>query len=246
MDLTSEKTRTFPRTLGAVLFSIGILMGFVFLGYTVWADIEATLFASSYQADKSLRSLNCPLILTSGETGSVSAEFQNNTERPIRPLVRTYISEGLVTVIREMRELIPIPSGRSEERSWEVNYGDAVYNRFILVRVTQHGHYPVPSQTGSCGIITLDVPFLSGSAIVFLITALIGGCIFFGLRLWLKYNRPLMGKPKTITQGFVWLSIVLAAGLLFTFLGWWVAAALFFILTLLLTMGISTHVFLTA
>jgi len=145
-----------------------------------------------------------------------------------------------------MRELITISSGRSEERSWEVNYEDAVYDRFVLVRVTQHGHYPVPSQTASCGILALDVPFLSGSAIVTLITALIGGCIFFGLRLWLKYNQPLMGKPKTITQGFVWLTIVLAAGLLFTFLGWWVAAALIFVLTILLTMGISTHVFLTA
>ena len=245
MDLTSEKTHTFPRTLGAVLFSIGILIGVVFLGYTVWADIEATLFDTSFDADESLRTLKCPLILTTGESDTVSAAFQNKSERSIRPLVRAHISDSFVTLMREERELITIPSGRSEERSWVINYDDAVYERFVLVRVTQNAYFPVPSRTGSCGVLALNIPILSGGVVAALVTALMAAFIFFGLRFWLKYNQPLMGRTRTITQGFTWLTIVMAAGILVTYLGWWFAAALLFVLTLLLMMVISTYLFLT-
>lgn len=246
MDLTSVKPRTLPRTLATILFYVGILLGIVFLGYTVWADIEATLFDPAYDADESLRTLKCPLLLTNGESGVVSASFRNTSDGSIKPLVRAHISDGRVTLMREYQELVTISPGKSETRSWEVYPEDAVYDRFILVRVTQHAYFPVPSRTATCGILVMDIPFLSSRAVVAIVVALIIACTYLGLRLWMKYNRPLQRRARTVSQGFLWMAGVLGAGILSTILGWWFAASLLFVLTVLLLMVVSAYIFLTA
>jgi hypothetical protein len=50
--------------MGVLIFAVGVVPGLAFYGAAAWGDLEAFLFASSVDADASLGSLRCPLVIT--------------------------------------------------------------------------------------------------------------------------------------------------------------------------------------
>lgn len=224
-----------------LLFSLGILIGFFFLGMVVWGDLEASLFSSSLEAKKTLSSLRCPVFMTPTEKGIITAKFKNPTEKDFERYTHAFISEGFVTLMREIKMSVPVPSGGKEIAIWDVYPEDAAYDRIIFFRVYVNAKYPLPSLGGSCGIIMMDLWGLSGQQITAIIIIIFVILITLGIILWLRYvdrSDPFYQNTQNVRYA---LTLFIIIGSTFGYFGSWVIALMFFAMAVLLVGIIIGH-----
>ncbi|MCL7452930.1 MAG: hypothetical protein M8467_07750 [Anaerolineae bacterium] len=230
------------RALSMLLFSIGLLLGLALSTVAVWADIEAMRFdrGLTLLRDASLSTLRCPVILDSEKTGTVRASIKNSLDRPVTLLIRAHVSRYL-TLMREDVTRLRLEAGETQSLEWAVDSEDIVYEHLILVKVHQHRSYPLLGRTGSCGIVVLDLPGLTGPQVVAGAVAgsLLG--IALGLGLWLATARPLGASNLEVVRamGVVAASAVLV--MIASLLGWWLLGGLALIATLLLIGAVVGH-----
>lgn len=230
------------RTLGAILFTLGFLIGLVIFVAAVWADFEAAMFDTAIKGDRALRPVSCPVLITRGETGTVSAGFHNPLDRPVNYFVRTRISRGFVTYMWEHKELLPVAPGETGRLEWTVTPEDAAYGRVVLVKVLLMGNYPLPSRQATCGILTLDVPYLSGKQVLALGVAasLVGMALGGGL--WFSASRPLNeGSPRELARAMGALGGSVVVGIVVAFLGPWLVGVGIVVVTALLLVEVLRH-----
>lgn len=230
------------RLLGAILFSLGFVIGLAIFAGAVWADFEAAMFDTSMRGDASLRSLRCPVLITENETGLVSASFHNPLDRPAQFYVRSRISEGFVTLMRESKELLPVAPGATGRLEWSVTAEDAAYGSVVLVSVMLMAYYPLPSRDGSCGVLVVDVPFLSGAQLLVLGVASSFVLMALGGALWLVGSRTLDKESRlSLGRGMGALAGSVLVGMLVGFLGSWLVGIGVVVVTLLLIVEVIRH-----
>lgn len=222
------------RGLAVLLFSAGILLGVALFGSTTWGDLEASLFNVAMSGEKRLSTLRCPVMITTAETGTVSASFKNSLERATEFRIRTHISDGYVTLMREITSPLPLEPGERGTLEWTVTPDDAVYGRLIMVRVYLFSKYPLPSRQGTCGILVVDWPLLTGTQYYILILAASLLSMGGGIGLWINANRPLSRVELHATYAMATLAGSVLAGIIVSLLRWWVAGVL--ILTIIVLM----------
>jgi hypothetical protein len=229
------------RALGLLIFAIGVLLGMILLGVTVWGDLEASTFDVLITREAGLTSLKCPVIMTKEETGTVSATFDNPADGPRTTNVRVHITQGYVSLMREIRESFELAPGETKTSTWTVTSEDMVYGRLILVRVTALNAYPLPDRQGSCGILVVDVSFLTGNQIYAftLIASLLGMVI--GTGLWMTGNRPLKGRTRFATRAMNLLAVIVLAGLFISYLGRWELGIVLFVVAVLFIGAIISY-----
>ena len=219
---------------GTLFFSIGILIGFFILSLMVWGDLEASLFSSSLDADKSLSSLRCPVFMSPGESGVITAKFTNPTDKDWSRYTRAFISEGFVTLMREIKMEVPVPSGGRETAIWEVYPQDAAYDRIIFFRVYVNAKYPYPSMGGSCGIIMMDFWGLTGQQIFIGLVLVSLVCITLGILILRKQSKRSLQDFHTKFNSSYLLSVLLLIGITIAFFGIWIIALLLLAIALLM------------
>lgn len=220
--------------LGGFLFALGLALGTAFFGSAVWADTEAFLFDASLGADAALTTLRCPVVLTAGEVGEVSATFTNPLDRVIQPGLSFHVTDGFVSLIREEAGYLQLGPGEVQRLSWQVTAQDAAWEYFILVRVYLQRYYPLPSRTSTCGILNLDFVRLSGTHLVVLVIASTAGLLGLGYYLWQMAHRPLEGRRLQEARGRVALIMLVGLGTAFGVLGLWLPGFLCLIVLVLL------------
>ncbi len=226
---------------GLFIFSIGVLLGLALFASAVWGDLEAFLFDSSMGADARLTSLRCPVILGKTETGVVRATVSNPLDRPSDRRIRTHISEGYITLMREIKTQLSIDPGDRQQAEWGVTADDAVYGRLILVRVYLFARYPLPSRSGSCGILVLDLFNLPGNLIFALAMAASLLSMGIGLGLWTAGNQPLGGRIRNATSAMVVLAVIVLAGMLAMLLAWWQVGLILLVIAILLSGAVLAY-----
>jgi len=231
----SNKTRC---TLGIILYSLGTLMTLVLGTIAVWGDLEASLFDVSIRAERSLRSLNCPVLITSHETGQISASFQNTSQQPVNRAIRAHISQGFITLFREENLQLPLQPGEQQRWTWYVTADDAAYGSLILVRVSTLRQAPMPSESSTCGILVLDIPWMSGWIVV--VTWLILGLTATagGMWLWLKASRHQITDRRPTMLSMSAISLLVIAILIVGLAGLWVLGVILLALFVLLLITI--------
>jgi hypothetical protein len=222
---------------GTLVFSIGILIGFFVLSMMVWGDLEASLFSSSLDAKKSLSSLRCPVFMSPDESGLITAKFTNPTDKDWARYTRAFISEGFVSLMREIKMEVPVPSGGRETAIWEVYPQDAAYDRIIFFRVYVNAKYPYPSLGGSCGIIMMDFWGLTGQQIFFGLVLAFLVCITLGILILRKHSKRSRRDFQTKFNSSYALAGILLIGTTTAYFGSWIVALLF-LTTALLMVGI--------
>jgi hypothetical protein len=228
-------------TLGVLIYAVGVVLGIAFYGGAAWGDLEAFLFDTSVDADGSLGSLSCPVVITSTESGILSATFTNPTERPIKPTVRTHISEGFVTLMRRIDDRPSLEPGEKQRLEWTVTADDAAYGYLILVRVFVKYPYPLPDRTAACGVLVIDLPGWTGSQVTALVLVASFLGMVVGVGLWVAGNRPLSGLILDATRAMIALAVVVLSGIISSFLGWWLLSGLLLMIALLLIGAIITY-----
>lgn len=221
------------RPLGGLLFVAGLLLGMALFGAVIWGDLEAALFSPGIQQDAALRSLRCPVLITRSETGTVSARLKNPLERSTERYVRAHISDGYVTLMREINTRVPLDPGERQRLEWTVTADDAAFGRLVLVKVVLRARYPLPSRQGTCGILVLDVPYLTGNqffALGFAVSLLsmAAGCV-----LWFRAGEPLRERGRQVGRAMGVLAGIVLVGTIVALMGWWVIGLIFFVFTVL-------------
>lgn len=229
------------RALGVILFSAGVALGLAFSAVAIWGDLEAFQFDRDLTLlrDASLM-LRCPAIIGEDQAGTVRASFSNPLERQITLIVRAHISQYL-PLRREVVEYLSLAQGEKQSLEWTVTSEDVVYGHLILVKVHQHRHYPLVGRTGSCGIVVLDLPGLTGTQVVVGAIAASLLAMSLGLGLWFATVGPLRrsGQQATHAIGLVAASTVFV--MLVSFFGWWLVGGVALVVTILLVGAVLGH-----
>jgi hypothetical protein len=222
------------RTLGVLIFSVGVLLGMALSGIVVWGDFEASLFNVSMAGSAPLKTLRCPVMITATEVGTVTAAFTNPFDRSVEFTIRTHISQGYVTLMREINSKLSLAPGETQALEWTVTSDDAAYGRLVLVRVRLAAKYPHPSRHGSCGILVVNLPYFTGNQIFALALAASLLSMVAGAGLWVVANRPLRGLGLDVTRAMGALAGCVLVGTIVGLLGWWVLGVLILVITVLL------------
>jgi hypothetical protein len=220
--------------LAVLIFLVGVLLGLALFASAAWGDLEASLFHASLRGESTLRGLRCPVFLTTAESGAIRVTLTDSLERPLEFATRTYISQGFVSLVREERDRLPLEPGESGQLEWPVEPDDAAYGRVILAQVYVHGRYPLPARSASCGIVVLDVSFLTGRQVLALSLAASLLCMGLGAALWMTVHRPLTGLRLDIARVMGALAVTVVVGTVVSLLGMWVAGVLAVVVTVLL------------
>ncbi len=229
----NRKQRIF-RILGTFLFCIGIFLSLYLLIVTVWGDLEASLFASTLDAEKSLSSLNCPILMSPNEVGNIKATLKNPLDKDWDRFTRVYISDGFITLRREIKMKVLIPAGGKETVIWEIFPDDAVYNRFIFFHIYVNAHYPYPSLGGSCGVVLLDLWGLTGNQSLILILSTSIVTLTSGIVLWKVSTNSKEERIWYTYRSMIGLVAIIFIGLVIGYFGAWVFALIFLVIALLL------------
>ncbi len=225
------------RTLSLIVFSIGVVLGSLMIGVAVWGDLEATLFNPGIQEEARLGRLRCPVILTTAqETGTIGARIRNTLDHTTSFFSRARISEGYLTLMREETAQVSLAPGESARLEWQVRAEDAAFDRIIFFRLTVMGGYPLPTRQGTCGIVLLDLPVLTGGqvyalGVVLSLAGTIGGCA-----IWITQYSQRMDLEVQVTRIMILLTVALISGIIVSFLGWW-AIGLLALVVMLLSIG---------
>jgi hypothetical protein len=232
------------RVRGLIIYSLGLVLGLLFLGLVVWADLEASIFDSSMPAETRLGSLSCPIVLSKNETGVVSASFDNFHVRPVKRRIYAHISDGFVTFMRADDVSLTLDPGEKRKLEWPISAQDAAWNRLILVRIYSIRNTPLPSATGSCGIIVSDLPYLTGNQIVAGSVSIILLTFIGGFLLWRKDN--LTYSRRSTQAGLAFLTTLVTAGILASLFGKWLLAGGLWLLAIILLATLIAEHFLSS
>ncbi|MFU8826349.1 MAG: hypothetical protein ACNA70_02545 [Brevefilum sp.] len=211
--------------LSLLVFLLGLAASLTLNTFILWANLEgqsfwgypeALTFDSSLTTAARLSSLRCPVILTSGEAGTVDVKVRNPNDYPIEAWVSAHISKPGEdeNMVRDLQG-VPLSQGESAHLRWAVTRDNVIRNRMIIARVFLRltERHP-PARTKHCGILLVDLGGLSGRSITLL--ALVGGHVLQagGILLW-QHTRQTLGKKTHMTRNV--LITVTALSLVMTF-----------------------------
>jgi hypothetical protein len=229
--------------LGMAIFVFGLTAATIYQSITSWGEIEATMFNPGMPVDDQLDTLRCPLIITSNEVATVRATFENPTDRNRIRIVRASISEGFVTLRREITTNLPLEPGEVQTLEWEISAADAAWGRYVFVRVfTPRSGPMLPTQTKACGILVVNWPWLKGSHIAntLFILGLLGPIL--GLGIWSGVYWPFSDEQRQKAYLMGILTVVVMTGLYLSMIGQWIPHLLLLIILFFMLVSLATRV----
>ncbi len=196
------------RLFGILSLILGVLL-FVFIGViSIWGDIEASFFDAALLKSPKLKHLNCPAVITTNEIGQVTAEITNTDKKPVTIEVRAHVTDGFVTLMNEYITDVPLEPGETKTIDVPIVAENAAYKRLILIRVHQMKELTNPYQNAACGVVLVNVPFLTGTQFVILILSLGVLLTAGGFSLWALNSRPIILERRR-----TFISLLIFAGI---------------------------------
>jgi hypothetical protein len=209
----------------------------------IWGDMEANFFdvVTADRADDTLRPFRCPILLMPEETGNLVATFKNPVDKPLEFSVVTHVSDGYVTLMREVNSTVEVAPGEKESLRLPVTADDMVYDYLILSRIFVRRRYPLPARQASCGVLVLDLPFRKGSHVLSVAITISLALMVGGIVLWGVANRPLSALDRNAARAMGALAAFVLVALVVSLLGYWFVATFIWAGIVLLIGGIFGH-----
>lgn len=229
------RTPSLTRAGPPAIFFVGVVwlaaMGFV----AAWPDMEASVFdaATSLSADADLPTLACPLVIAEDEVAAVRARFSNPADHETSFLVRTRISHGFVTLVRQESQQVRLAPGATQELSWPIEASDAAYGRLVLARVLATRGFGQPARESACGVLVLGLSGVRG-AWVYAASTLAGFALMLGgAAWWWRERRPLDARQRTTVRRFGFLAFLVVVSLVTGLMAQWLVSHILLIASVL-------------
>jgi hypothetical protein len=216
--------------LPSLSYVVGVILGLFLIVVAAWADMESAFYGFNRLAEAGLRGFNCPVLMMREETSSISLSVSNPTDGLIRPAVRVEISTAILS--QEFLENLELAPGETERLEWSVGPENIDLKRFIFAKVLVFSAFPLPNQEATCGIFVIDLPG-SGKVILPLLVALslLGmGWGVYGMNKSVASNE----WAEKQVRPLAFLAIVIALGLVVSFMGSWMPSVLLLAVALLM------------
>ncbi len=228
------------RSLGIVFFSCGILANILFFALLSWPGLEAYDYFGYQPAGAALTSLKCPFVLTTHESGQVTASYSNPSRLTLEPQFRVEISSPDLSN-RTINTALSVSPGETKEVHWAITSNDVVFGRLILVEAYQSPVYDTSDREGRCGTLWLDVPQLTGMQIF--VGVLATGLLLTGLGwgLWIASNRPKREGEPNVSGAMLALTAVVLLGMIAGIMGWWLIGVVCLVISFLLILSVLGH-----
>lgn len=209
---------------------VGVLAGLYLTVVAAWADMEAAFYGFRRVADLGLRGLSCPVLMTRGETRTISLQVSNPLDTSLRPVVRAEISTSLLP--EEFIEPLELAPGETRRLEWEVGPENIDLQRFIFAKALVYSVYPLPNQEATCGIFILNLPG-SGRTIFALLLLLTFGGLGWGVYGMLRMDASNVWAQKH-SRPMTFLAVVIGLGVGVSASGGWVPSILLLAVALLM------------
>ncbi len=208
------------RTLGAIFFSLGVLLGMVTFIFMNWAYLEATyFFGFSAKPEKTATTLRCPLLMTTADKGAVTLSLTNSTDRDLSFLVSTEFNDFDAATLD--RTTYPFKAGETRTLSWPVGTDKLAFGHLILARIYVFSAFTLPSQGNTCGTVVVDLPGLTGiELLIIALGASLAGMVA-GWGFWFAGNRPLQKDGIISRRAMSYFTALVVIGTAAGFIGWW-------------------------
>ena len=220
--------------LGFILFLFGLILAQAVAIAIFWPDMEANLFDQSLAFEDSLRTLRCPVLLSRAETADISARFTNSTDRQTSFFVRTHISEGNISAMREFQELVELEAGETVVKRWDVSPSDAAFGSLVMARVATLRRPGLAPRDAACGILVLPFSGISGQLVLAAAILISLGSMAGGGVVWLQEKRPLRRHDRSQAIAMGMLASLITFDLVISLLSYWTLGLIILILTFLL------------
>lgn len=242
-QMQAGKVKKWVSFVGAVLFIIGVLLGGSLNLLLAWSDIEANFYFGADPAGD-LPGMQCPLILSADEVGTVSVSLTNPRTREMKPIIEfTASSRGL---FRQTKDQPTMAAEETREFKWNISRADIDFGIFAMAKVFVFSAFYQPNQlSATCGILWLNLPGLSGVTIYLLWVALSVVFIVGGWLMWYLVRSPSVWRTVLLSRGMAVLGIAVLVNLPVTALGWWELGFLLLILTVLIATSLVGYVILS-
>ncbi|MCS7011325.1 MAG: hypothetical protein N2049_07425 [Anaerolineales bacterium] len=226
------------RIFAGCLFTFGALVGLVFFAVGSFADLESVLFGFDRYGYKMASSFDCPVLLDAQETGVVRFVITNRTKTNIRPNV--VFQTSAFPIFRTERQVIALAPGEKAVLEWTVGQEDLAYRHFIFAKVYTFASYPAPDVEQTCGILVLDLPFLTGAQAVALLVVVSLVSMGVGGGLWM-IQQSVEGQGRSTWSVMLTLAGVVLVGMGSVWLAIWPLGVLLATLSLVLIGVIVGH-----
>jgi len=221
------------KTLGSVLFWLGVIIALALTALTTWAGIEAVVYGFQSYSKLTLKGVSCPPLMTRSEKAVIAASIKNTLDRPLSIQVRADISTPGVARSEKLNAVLEL--GETKKFEWIISSSDIDLKRFIFARVYRYGSYPLAQAEDTCGIFVVGIPFLTGRQIFWGGALLSLACIASGLWLSRGPYRPMwQGCTANFASARYFLAGIAVIGLLASLMRLWLLGVLVLVVAILL------------
>ena len=225
MGAITGPTERSPRGAGQkralIIYLIGLVFGLLVAIGAIWPDLEASLFDPALRFEEQL-ALRCHVFLTAADgLGEVRVTIANpSDERPARIPVRTRVSDGYVTLMREVNATLQLEPGGRDTLAYDISPSDAAYGRIILVRVLAFRSSPFRGGQATCGVLWLDTPLIPGGLLLALLLLVsLSGMGYGSYVVW--RNGRLSPRAAELSRFMLGVAGLVLIAMLAGLLGWW-------------------------
>ena len=204
-------------SLGMLIFLIGIFMELSLSGGVLWGEVEARSYTPQI-GDLGL-AVNCPLMLSPTESGTIRADITNTLDEETKPLVTAEISR--IDGLQQLRQTLDLAPHETRPTRWTVDSSYMIFGRLILVNIVQSRYSNLSSRQGACGILVFNLFKLNGESSFGLLFFAALLCIMLGAALWQRVNRPLDNFHLSAAQACGIMTGMATAGMLAALPRWW-------------------------
>jgi len=224
------------RSFFYTLFFIGALLGLTLTALAAWADLEAAAYGFDRTGGGQLSSLSCPILMTTNETSSFSVKATNTMQGKLSPSIKTDITSRLMPIASYTH--IELAPGESKRVEWKIGPENVELRQFIFIRAWVYASYPIPNRENTCGVFIVHLPS-NGTVITWTMVVLSLLGIGIGLYGLTQTQGPVQSGMDTLR--FTLLFFLVIAGLITSFMGWWIQGVIVIAVSLLL--GVVTFGF---
>lgn len=230
-----ESPSTFKKVFLLIVILVGVLLGTAVVGIATWGDMETVLVFPVSTADKDLSNLKCPILISRKETGLVSFTIKNASTYTVTPQASITLSQGSTIITENFSTKPTVLPGTNQVVAWEVNATEAAYHEsLILVQVFVTRSYPLPSRSGTCGIMVMDLGPFTGKTVIVGALSLSLAAMLLGTFFWIRSHRQAPGNRDTLIGGLIVLEVIVLVGIIASLLALWMVGLISFLISVLL------------
>ena len=220
------------KTLGSVLFLLGVFLSLALALAAIWGDYEAMSYFFNGAGYGAFDSLNCPVLMSRTEVATISATFDNPSDAAIQPYYEVEVSATASS--RDLEKQITVPPHTSRTVQWTVDANDLNLGSFILIKMDVLPVAGFSTREATCGVLLLNLAGPSGERIVGAVLAVSLLGILLGLGIRDSGERAATDKALSTQNGMRATGVAALLALLAGLMGWWLIGVLFMAGTMLL------------